>query len=439
MHSRRRFLDATLKSLPVIALAPEVPGFLAQTARAGGPQKDGRVLVVIQLDGGNDGINTVVPFGDEGYAKHRQELRIPTDRVLKVTQSVGLHPAMRGAAKLLDSGRLAIVQGVGYPNPDRSHFASMAIWQTARLDRLEHGGLGWLGRGLDVDSAPAGQSGAVYVGSGSPPVALRGRRSATTALERLDDLRLEPGVAKPGKLPEERPGDGDLAAFVRRSALDAYSTADRMAELARSSKQEGLYPDTALAQKLALVAQLLKGGFAARVYYTAQSGYDTHAGQGPMHASLLSELSGALLAFLDDLSGAKLADRVTVLCVSEFGRRVAENGSAGTDHGTAAPVFLAGPGVKSGLVGTTPSLSDLEDGDIKMAIDFRRVYVSVLEGWLGVASKASGWGANSSRSGFSAGCERDGRAVQFNFSSKEDLLPGSDPTFRVGCPRNSGS
>jgi uncharacterized protein (DUF1501 family) len=389
MHSRRRFLATGLSSLPVISLAPEVPGFLAQTARAAVPQKDGRVLVVVQLDGGNDGINTVVPFGDEGYAKHRQELRLPTDRILKVTESVGLHPAMRGAAKLLETGRLAIVQGVGYPNPDRSHFASMAVWQTARLDRSEHGGLGWLGRGLDVDKAPAGQSGAVYVGPGSPPVALRGRRAATTTLERLDDLRFEPAVVRQGQSPEERAGEGDLAAFVRRSTLDAYTTADRMAELARSSKQGGLYPNTALAQKLSLVAQLLKGGFAARVYYTTQSGYDTHAGQAPVHASLLSELSGALLAFLDDLRGAKLADRVTVLCFSEFGRRVAENGSAGTDHGTAAPVFLAGPGVKSGLVGATPSLLDLEDGDIKMEIDFGRVYASVLEGWLGVASRAA--------------------------------------------------
>ncbi len=389
MHSRRRFLATGLGSVPIISLAPEVPGFLAQTARAGVPQKDGRVLVVVQLDGGNDGINTVVPFGDEGYAKYRRELRLPTDRVLKVTEGVGLHPAMRGAAKLLETGRLAVVQGVGYPNPDRSHFASMAIWQTARLDRLENGGLGWLGRGLDVDSAPAGQSGAVYVGAGSPPVSLRGRRSATTALERLDDLRLDPVVMNQGNAQQERAGEDDLKAFVRRSALDAYTTADRMAELARSSKQDGVYPNTALAQKLALVAQLLKGGFAARVYYTAQSGYDTHAGQAPTHASLLSELSGALLAFLDDLSAARLADRVSVLCFSEFGRRVAENGSAGTDHGTAAPVFLAGPAVKSGLVGATPSLSDLEDGDIKMAIDFRRVYASVLEAWLGVPSRAA--------------------------------------------------
>ena len=406
MHSRRRFLATGLGSLPIISLAPEVPGFLAQTARAAVPQKDGRVLVVIQLDGGNDGINTVVPFGDEDYAKHRQELRLPTDRVLKVTEGVGLHPAMRGAAKLLETGRLAIVQGVGYPNPDRSHFASMAIWQTARLDRLEHGGLGWLGRGLDVDSVAAGQSGAVYVGAGSPPVALRGRRSATTALARLDDLRLDPGVANQGKSPEGRAIDGDLAAFVRRSTLDAYTTADRMGALARSSKKDGVYPDTPLAHKLALVAQLLKGGFAARVYYTAQSGYDTHAGQAPAHASLLSELSGALLAFLDDLNAAKLADRVSVLCFSEFGRRVAENGSAGTDHGTAAPVFLGG-GPESRVDSSGRRRACLTWWT---AISRRRLIFAVCMLRCSKAGSAlrrrQRSGARSSRWGFSTRCER---------------------------------
>ena len=238
------------------------------------------MLVIIQLDGGNDGINTVVPFRDEGYAKYRQGIRIATDRLLKVSDGVGLHPAMGGAAKLLESGRLAIVQGVGYPNPDRSHFASMAIWQTARFDPAEHSGLGWLGRGLDVDSAAAGQSGAIYVGAGAPPVALRGRRSATTALEGLNDLRLDvAGEARGASSSGGNDGD-EVAAFVRRSQLDAYTTADRMAELVRSSKQDGFYPDTAASKKLALVAQLLKGGFAARVFYATQPGYDTHNAQG---------------------------------------------------------------------------------------------------------------------------------------------------------------
>jgi uncharacterized protein (DUF1501 family) len=393
-QSRRRFMATGLNSLPLISLAPTIPGFLARTARAAAPEKDRRVLVVIQLDGGNDGINTVVPFRDEGYAKHRDELRLPANRLLKINESVGLHPAMIGASKLLESGRLAIVQGVGYPNPDRSHFASMAIWQTARRDPLEHSGLGWLGRGLDVDSMGSGAGMAVHIGPGAPPVALRGRRSATTSLEHLDDLTLDSAaIATPALARRGQHGRDDLADFVRRSALDAYTTADRMAGLARSKPVDGGYPATALGRKLALVAQLLKGGFKARVFYTAQSGYDTHAAQAPIHESLLAELSGALLAFLDDLTRAKQADRVTVLCFSEFGRRVAENGSAGTDHGTAGPIILAGPGLKPGLVGANPNLCDVDDGDVKMSVDFRRVYAAVLKDWLGLPTDAALGGA----------------------------------------------
>jgi uncharacterized protein (DUF1501 family) len=169
--------------------------------------------------------------------------------------------------------------------------------------------------------------------------------------------------------------------------LDAYTTADRLKQAARGKDAGAAYPDTGLAARLRLVARLLKAGFGTRVYYTTQSDYDTHYAQLPAHASLLAELGGAVRAFLDDLAGAGLAERVTVLAFSEFGRRVAENGSAGTDHGTAGPVLLAGPGVRAGLVGETPSLVDLLDGDLKMGIDFRRVYATVLDGWLGLPAK----------------------------------------------------
>src|SRR5690348_2594756 len=161
MHSRRDFL----KGASLVALAPMVPAFLARTARAAVPDRDGRVLVVIQLDGGNDGINTVVPFADEGYAKCRRALRLPREQLIKVNDSVGLHPAMGDAGQLLESQRLTIVQAVGYPNPNRSHFESMAIWHTARFDAEERNGLGWIGRGLDDSRAPAGGvPGAVFVG-----------------------------------------------------------------------------------------------------------------------------------------------------------------------------------------------------------------------------------------------------------------------------------
>jgi uncharacterized protein (DUF1501 family) len=390
MLTRRHFLGASLRGSSLIALAPTVPGFLARTARAAAPARDGRVLVVVQLDGGNDGINTVVPFADEGYARHRKALRLQMEDLVKVDDRVGLHPAMGKAGKLLESGRLAIVPGVGYPNPSRSHFESMAIWQSARLDPEEHSGQGWLGRGFDAvtEDHPA----ALYIGTGPPPVALRGRRTAASALERLDEFLLDP-AAEPGRHlvgagDNHRNGD-DLAAFVRRSTLDAYATADRIAVLARGRRDDARYPATGLGERLHNVARLLKGGYPARVFYTVQGGYDTHAAQLQTHYSLLSELSGALAAFLDDLASAGLADRVLVLGFSEFGRRVAENGSAGTDHGTAAPVLLAGPGVRAGLLGAYPSLNDLEDGDLKRSIDFRQVYATLLEEWLRVPSEAA--------------------------------------------------
>jgi len=381
MPTRRDFL----KTSSLLALAPSVPAFLAKTARAAAPATDGRVLVVIQLGGGNDGINTVVPCADEGYARARRELRLARETLLKISDSVGWHPAMQGAARLFDSGRLAIVQGVGYPNPSRSHEVSMAVWQTARFDAEEHKSFGWIGRALDAGPRRAAAApGAMLIGNESPPVALRGRRSAASALSNLDDFMLNDPLPPVGLATESEPAD--IAAFIRRSALDARTTAERLNELAHRVRTDGQYPPTELARRLSLAARLVKAGFETPIYYVIQPGYDTHAVQLPAHANLLRELSGGLLAFLDDLAISGLAERVAVLVFSEFGRRVEENGSLGTDHGTAAPVFLAGAGVKAGLIGAAPSLVDLVDGDLKMSIDFRRVYASVLEQWLGIPS-----------------------------------------------------
>jgi uncharacterized protein (DUF1501 family) len=380
MVTRRDFL----KSSSLLALAPTVPGFLADTARAVSPQRDARVLVVLELNGGNDGINTVVPFGDEGYAKHRKVLRLPKDQIIKVNNQIGLHPQLREFGKLLQAQHLLIAQGVSYPNPSRSHFQSMATWHTARLDPDEHQGAGWLGRSLD--SACQGAT-ALLVGTGPPPVAIRGRRSVASVMERMEDFTLAAGADPRKALPREAPSD-DLAAFVQRSMLDAYATADRLHDLARGPNDAG-YPQTGLASRLRLVARLLKVGLETRVFYTLQRGYDTHSAQLFAHSSLLAELSGAVKAFFDDLAAAKLADRVVVLIFSEFGRTVRENGSGGTDHGTAGPVFLAGPGLKGGLVGATPSLLDLDPthGDLRRSLDFRQIYATVLRDWLGLPSK----------------------------------------------------
>jgi uncharacterized protein (DUF1501 family) len=405
MATRRDLLKTTLGGAALVALSPTVPTFLARTARAAAPRRDGRVLVVIQLDGGNDAINTLVPFGDDGYAKHRKGLRLAQKDLIRVNDRVGLHPGLRGLAALWERGQLALVPGVGYPNPNRSHFESMAIWQTARLDPEERGGPGWIGRSFDeLGAAGAGQApgtSALFIGDGTPPAALRGRRAAASALDRIEDLILPDGSARSlletplsaSPPPPPAPGD-DLAAYVRRSVLDAYSAADRVAELTRSRAGAGAgagttYPETALAARLRNVAQLLKADLGARVFYAVQPGYDTHAGQSNTHFSLLFELGGAVKAFLEDLSAAKLADRVIVMGFSEFGRRVAENSSAGTDHGTAGLVFLAGPGLRGGVHGQVPSLTDLVDGDPKIATDFRCIYAAVLEDWLGLPGRST--------------------------------------------------
>jgi uncharacterized protein (DUF1501 family) len=384
-QTRRGFLGAALGGSSLIALAPTVPGFLARTARAAAPGRDGRVLVVLELNGGNDGINTVVPFADEGYAKHRKALRLSRDRLVKVDDRVGLHPSLAGFGKLLEAGHLVVAQGVSYPNPSRSHFQSMATWHTARLDPEDHKGAGWLGRALDE---ARGGAASLQVGHDPPSVAIRGRRSIATAIARIEDLTLESPDPRQA-LAGTRPGD-DAAGFVRRSMLDAYTTADRIQKIS-SHKDDARYPESGLASRLRLIARLLKGGQGARVFYTLQPGYDTHAGQLFAHSGLLLELSNALTAFLDDLGAAGLADRVTVLLFSEFGRTVAENVSAGTDHGTAGPVFLAGPKVRGGVVGATPSLLDLDPkhGDLGTVLDFRRIYAAVLEDWLGLPAASA--------------------------------------------------
>jgi uncharacterized protein (DUF1501 family) len=391
MLSRRDLLKTTMNGAALVALSPTVPTFLARTARAAEPLSDGRVLVVIQLDGGNDAINTLVPFRDEGYARHRNALRLDPKSLVRVNDEVGLHPGLRELGTLLERGQLALVPGVGYPNPNRSHFESMAIWHSARLDPEEHSGSGWIGRGLDAQLEAGHSQGrgasAMFIGDGTPPAALRARRAATSALDRIDDLVLPEGWAAPTTSTSDATGD-DLDAYVRRSLLDAYAASRRVAELTgRRAEGDARYPGTALAGRLQTIARLLKADLGARVFYTVQSGYDTHAGQANTHFSLLFELAGAVKAFLDDLAATKLADRVVVLGFSEFGRRVAENSSSGTDHGTAGLVFLAGAGLRPGVHGKMPSLTDLVDGDPRITTDFRRVYASVLEQWLTLPSR----------------------------------------------------
>ncbi|HKD36469.1 MAG TPA: DUF1501 domain-containing protein, partial [Pirellulales bacterium] len=269
-------------------------------------------------------------------------------------------------------------------NPNRSHFVSMNIWQSARLEESEHGQYGWLGRAIDVGAEPQNAPKGILVGPGSAPVALWGRRSTIANVKSLEDLAL----AAPVGILRETTGNasGELARWAAEASDSAFSTVERLSALAGhdSSSRKFGYPESQLSQQLQLVAKLIRSSSTARVYYAVQTGYDTHATQQGTHFELLRDLADGLKAFVDDLTADRLADRVLVLAFSEFGRRAAENDSEGTDHGAAAPLIVAGPTFAQSVLGPTPNLADLQDGDVKMAVDFRQVYATILDQWLAV-------------------------------------------------------
>jgi uncharacterized protein (DUF1501 family) len=399
--TRREFVRLGLGSCTLLSCGMTVPGFLARSAAAtpSGDRSTGRVLVVLELNGGNDGLNTVVPYADDAYARHRPRLRIPTGSLHKLDDHIGLHPELFGLNELWKRGELAIVQSVGYPNANRSHFESMDIWQTAMLEPDERAA-GWLNRGVGRQAAATGGGSAIHVGDREIPRALTGDALAVHSLEGLDQLVRRIGM------PERRDTTAHRAAldrvarmprgeagshlqFIQRSQVVTYASSARIEQILRShgGKSDAGYPDTGLARRLRLVAQLIQAGLSTSIYYVQLEGFDTHVRQLDEHAALLREMGGAVSAFFEDLRQSKEAGRVLVLAFSEFGRRLTENASHGTDHGTAAPVLLAGPSVRRGLHGPYPNLVDLQDGDPRFAVDFRRVYATILDRWLDCPSR----------------------------------------------------
>jgi uncharacterized protein (DUF1501 family) len=392
-YRRRDFLKSSLAASTLVSMgASTVPGFLSRSAvaAAGSAKANERILVVVQLLGGNDGLNTVVPHGIDGYAKNRRALRLPAGQLHKVSKEIGLHPSMGQMAKLLEENRLSIVQGVGYPNPDRSHFRSMEIWETARLEAnaLE---TGWLGRAVDATPAKPGEdTRALHIGGRSLPLALKSKQTEVPSLESLEQYKLRldrrderDALDQLARL--DRGQDDPLLGFMRRSTLAAYDSSKRLEQVVKPGGTSK-YPNYGLARRLELIAQIIKAGFATRIYYTSLDGFDTHANQLGTHAALLNELADSVAAFHGDLNAAGHGDRVALLTFSEFGRRVKENASMGTDHGAAAPLFLVGPVARPGLVGDHPGFDKLDDGDLIHHTDFRRVYAAVLENWLGCPS-----------------------------------------------------
>lgn len=378
MHlSRRRFL---LDGLRVCALVPTLPG-LARP-REGGE----RVLVVVQLSGGNDGLNTVVPHRQDGYARLRPTLGIERTKLHALDTEHGLHPALAQLRPLFETGRLSVVHGVGYPQPSRSHFRSLEIWHSGELDAAPRG-VGWLGRLADqIARTTPGSMPALHVGDEDVPLALRGEHELAPALEDEQSLRLEgsPLLAREReRVLADGPAGRDELAFLCSAARDAYRSASRLEEALARAPQSA-YPDLGLARKLRLVARLLAGGFDTRIFLVSLGGFDTHARQAAVHAALLEELSHSLAAFEADMHARGIDGRVATLIFSEFGRRAEENASRGTDHGSAAPVFLLGGPGRGGLVGTAPDLEHLVDGDLSFTTDFRALYACLERDWMGL-------------------------------------------------------
>lgn len=391
--NRREFLQTTLGSSAILSLGATVPGFLRAAAAAGTDDKE-TILVVVQLSGGNDGLNTVIPFTDPAYRKSRPTLAIPQTDVLKINDSLGFHPSARGLADLMEDNRLAIVQGVGYDNPNRSHFESMDIWHTCqRKDDTRT--TGWLGRYLDASQADkSGVSLAFHLGHEKQPFALTSSGTSVPSISSLESFRLNDSGDKDvrstiSKLASsDREETDSILGFLQSTTTVALEASQRVEQASRDYKTPVAYPENDLATKLKTVAQLIDSGLGTRIYYVTLDGFDTHSQQPAAHAVLLNQLGGAVSSFIKDINHHGHGDRVAVLAFSEFGRRVQVNASEGTDHGAAAPMFLAGNKVRAGLIGKHPSLTDLEDGDLKFHTDFRRVYATVLESWLGWPSES---------------------------------------------------
>ncbi|MDH3584892.1 MAG: DUF1501 domain-containing protein [Phycisphaerae bacterium] len=397
--SRRQFIRGTIGSSALVSLTPTMPDFLLASAAQASRSRGEKILVVVQLSGGNDGLNTVIPFAHDAYQRNRFQTRIGAQQVLRISDDIGLHPALAGFSELLEQGQLSVLQGIGYPNPNRSHFESMDIWHTARRAEDEVSGAigagrsrGWLGRALDRSATDRGHDvPGLHLGAGRQPLALAAEKVRVPSATSLRRFRIEVGSDQQlrrsidGLTSIEREKADPLVSFLQRSAAGAISASRRLQDAVKNHQTPVAYPGSELARQLRSVAQLIDAGLGTRIYYVSLGGFDTHSKQAQAHAGLLRTLGDAIAAFMKDLTHQGHADRVLVMTFSEFGRRVRENASGGTDHGAAAPMFLVGGRVKPGLIGPHPSLDDLERGDLKFHTDFRQVYAGVLTHWLGVS------------------------------------------------------
>ena len=351
------------------------------------------ILVVVQLTGGNDYVNTIVPYADSAYYDNRANLNVPAEKVLPINDEFGFNPALAPLKEMYDEGKVAVINGIGYPNPNRSHFRSMDIWHTCEPDKI--GEEGWLGRVIrDLDPNHENVLTGVNFGRGLPrAMALSGVPVASVAMLEsygiLTGIQGEPDRSEAldlfAKMYGPMIGTGPVMDYIGQTGLDALKGADILKTAPARYESSVEYADSPIGRNLQGIAKVLVAGFGTRVFYTMHGGYDTHANQGAFHPRLLIDLSQAISDFYDDLREHRVSENVLIFVFTEFGRRVKDNGS-GTDHGAGGVAFAVGDGVKGGTYSEFPSLrpADLIEGDLQFNIDFRGVYGSIVENWLGL-------------------------------------------------------
>ena len=380
--SRRRFLE-TAAVLPIPG-ALGLDGFLRWL-----PGGDDRSLVVLELDGGNDGLNTVLPVEDPSWARARPSLASVRGGSHRLDDGFALHPSCSGLSELMQKGLAAVIHGVGYEGSSRSHFKSRDVWHTADVGFEELGvdTTGWMGRIADQLSARGAAVPGLSVGSLQVPLILKASSVVVPSLNRIEDYQVmvSPGGDQNRRRAELREfvesedrSEEGLRRFLSRVSASAIENAEKVRTSLARYRPDAEYPDNALGRKLQLLARIVISGFGTRLFHVNFPGFDTHASQLQTHEVLLQQLSSALRALVLDLHGHGKLDDVVVIVQSEFGRRVTQNQSLGTDHGKAAPVFVLGGGVRPGLHGEHPSLSDLADGDLRPTTDFRSVYAAAI-------------------------------------------------------------
>lgn len=403
--TRRDWLKSTIGTPALLALAPAVPPILSPAALAAeaAGARDGNVLVVLQLSGGNDGLNTVVPYADDAYGRNRATLRLAERELHKIDAALGFHPEFAAVWKLYQEGRVSVIQGVGYAKGSRDHEAALRDWHTARPGEAACQ-TGWIGRAVDL-AASSGEPAVpgVFVGPIATPFALQAEQQIVPAISALDAgqrqmlQRLRSQASRWRQLagsasPAARADGNPLLDFASRNLQAAYLGGERLEAVLRQGDGASGYPSFQLAGHLAAIAQLMRADLGIRIFFAELGGggiggFDNHANQRDNHAALLRQLSESVAAFVNDLQRSKLLDRVVLMTFSEFGRTLVENGRRGTDHGDAAPVFLFGGRLRGGLIGAHPRLDRLVGDAPESHTDVRRVYATMLGRWLGLDSR----------------------------------------------------